>query len=331
LYVTGAISGLANDRTVILPTFRVSTRARKLGLTVDRQTSTLVKDLFDNFHQNWDSHHLLQEEWVGTTNEIVVGNIPNSGQMVSNVAFLDWSTPQEIIEHFTSVDGSKAGMWLPTLNPPVNSHVVASGTSLNYWPRQPARLTYEAWSDLSDPDYTVRLQRGAEWEPDSQADELIEATYVNYTTRRSRSASVFVEDADQDNYLYEQGWHEATDWQIDPPVSQRTASTLGERYTKTRRQPTLSGTLTIKGDRPGSLEGRNGERVLKLAAVRAGVVVRIADAKGPQAGRVTRCEYTARTGSEPDTLVMSVNSPAAERLDRRLARMASRADRERTR
>lgn len=327
LYSDSLTGTLTQDRSVVINDFRVTTRGRTLGLQEERDTTTLVKDMFaDASSRGMDIHQLLQEENTASTGESVVGNITTSGHQVSGISFTDWVKPREIIESFAATDGSKVGMWGPADRLPPGSYVVSSGTTRQYWYRQPPQLVYEDWRSLGDPDYTVRLQRGAQWEPDEQDDELQSATYVNYQTRRDRAVSVFAEDQSQENYLYEQGWHKAGDWQVDPPVKNRTAQTLGDQYNALHRQPTLSGTLTIPRNAKGAIEGRGGERLVSWSRVRPGVV-RIVDAVGPQAGRITRIEFDAATGE----LRLSVNSPAEERLNRRLAQLSSRADRQRSR
>jgi hypothetical protein len=318
------------DRFVSFSQLRCSTRARTIKLLDFHQTSTLVGDLWDDAATGYDVDHLLQEETPGSSNEAVVGNIQNNGQYVAGINYTAWSSPQEIVEGLAALDGYKVAMFGPT-RVYVQGSTVSTDTSRQYWYRQPPELIYEDWSGLSDPDYIVRLQRGAEWTPDGQGDELTEATYVNYTNRHSNPQSVFTEDQDQDNYLYEQGWHEAGDWQLNPPVRQQTASTLGDRYNQTLRQPTLSGTLTVTADTPGAIEGRGGERILKLSAVQAGNVVRIVDAKGPQAGRITAIDYTSRGAGGPEQIVFEINGNASAALDRRLNRLALRSSTSRIR
>lgn len=327
LMADNATSTLNQDRSVVFSGFRVTTRGRSLGLVPTRNTGLLVRDLFDDAaSRGMDIHQLLQEEHSASTGESVVGNILSNNHVVSGVAYTDWVHPREIIEYLAATGGTKVGMWGPTEAHPPGSYVVSSGTTRQYWHRQPAELIFEDWPGLGDPDYTIRLQRGAQWEPDQQDDELQSATYVNYQTRRGRQASVFAEDADLGNYLYSEGWHRATDWQLDPPVQTQSAQTLGDRYNSLHRQPVLSGQVTIPRTAVGAIEGRGGQRLLSWSRVRPGVC-RIVDAKGPQAGRITRVEFSGSSGE----LRLWVNSPASERLDRRLAQLSARADKQRLR
>lgn len=327
LVASTATATLTQDRSVVISDFRVTTRGRALGLQEERDTTTLVKDLFDDAAaRGLDIHQLLQEENTASTGECVVGNISSSGHQVSGVSFTEWVKPREIVEYLAATDGSKVGMWGPADRLPPNSYVVSSGTTRQYWYRQPPQLVYEDWPSLGDPDYTIRLLMGARWEPDEQDDELQSSTYVDYQTRRGRQVSVYAEDASQENYLYEQGWHKAGDWEIEPPVKNRTAQTLGDQYNSLHRQPTLSGSITVPRSAVGAIEGRGGERLVSWSRIRPGVV-RVVDAVGPQAGRITRVEYDAASGE----VRLSVNSPKEERLNRRLAQLSSRADRRRSR
>lgn len=315
----------ANDRAVSFSVIRVSTRARTIQLLDEHQTSTLLKDLWDNAGNGYDIHHLLQEEFIGSTGEAVVGAIEASGQYVAELSFSEWTAPNEIVETIADISGFYTGMWLPTRVYGPGSHVTSGSVGWNYRYRQPPELVHRPWSPLSEPDYFVRLQRGAQWDPDGQGDSTSEATYTNYSTRAGRQRSVFVEDTTDENFEWQQGWHDAGDWTVDSPVGDATASTLASQYNATRRQPTLSGTLTITGDMIGAILGSGGERITKLSTLRLGVT-RIVDAKGPRAGRITAIRYSARTASTPETVELTINAPTGARLDRRLARMALRAE-----
>jgi hypothetical protein len=217
-------------------------------------------------------------------------------------------------------------MRFPTRRYRVGSHVVAGGATQNPWYRQPAELIHEPWPSIHEPSYYVRLQRGAQWEPDGQGDEITEATYADYASTSGRQRSVFVEDRDQDNWLYQQGWHEASQWQIDTPVGDATASSLAGQNNQSKQQPTLSGLLTLTEDTIGAITGAGGERITKLSTIRVGTTLRIVDAKGPRAGRVTKKVYTGRTASAPASVQLTINSPLKARLDRRLARLVLRAE-----
>jgi hypothetical protein len=325
LYAAGAVGAAANDHAAVITQFSVSTRGRAdVGLaTPFPSTSAIVKDVWGD-GQTYDLHAYAVEEYAATTGGQVTANIADSGQKAFGIAFKEWSSPQEIIEAMSALDGGICGMWGPTRSPS-GGHVVAAGnTTVNPWYRQPAELTYKQWNNLSNPDYHVRLGRGAEWVPDGQPDDLVSANYDTYSSLKGTPLSVFTEDATAENLTYEQGLHTAADNTIDPSVDTQTATTLSATYNRLRRQPALSGTLTLRGDRPGSWEYPGGARGPRLYEFRPGVV-RIVDAKGPKAGRITRLEYTARNGSEPETLVLTVNSPAASILDLQTARLARRA------
>lgn len=333
VWVAADILNLGNDATAKISRFNVSTRAitpSQITLSHAPSTTDIVRDIWTGSGQDRDLDHYLQEDNAATTGGMIVGNIEDSGQTAEGIAYTDWTAPQEIIEMMTSLDGYRVAMYEPTTNVPASALVSAGSTTQNYWYRQPPELRYEAWSDLGEPDYHIRLSRGAVWEASTEPDALQEAVYVNYTTRKGRGQSVFVEDADIENRMYEQRRHAAVDWQIDPSVGAATATTLATRFIQQYRQPTLAGTLTIYGDRPGSIELPGGARLTKLSSVRPGVI-RIVDAKGAKSGRVTQMTYTARSGSQPETLVMTVNSPASARLDRNLARLSHRADTSRQR
>lgn len=326
LYAAGAVSAAATDHSAVITNFSVSTRGRAgVGLnTPFPSTSDIVKDVWAD-GQTYDLHAYAVEEYASTTGGVVTGNIPDSGQKAFGIAFKEWSSPQEIIEAMAALDGGIVGMWGPTRMPPSTSHVAMTGnTAANYWYRQPAELTYKPWNNLSNPDYHIRLGRGAEWAPDDQPDDVVSSDYVGYSSLRGQPLSVFTEDASTDNLTYEQGLHTTADSTIDPAVDTQTATTLASTYVKNRRQPVLSGTLTLYGDRPGSWEYPGGARGPRLYEFRPGVI-RIVDAKGAKAGRITRLEYSARSGSEPETLVLTVNNPAASLLDLQTARLARRA------
>jgi hypothetical protein len=330
---TGGTDGVDRDFTLRVSKFNVSTRAIKPSLLLLGTTPTttdIVRDIWVEAGTTKDIDNFLQEENSATTGGMICGNIADSQMSAEGIAYTDWSTPQEIIEMMTSLDGYRAGMYEPTRNVPSSALVTGGNTTLNYWPRQPPELRYEPWADLGEPDYHIRLSRGAQWEPSSEPDQLEHAVYVNYTSRKGRSQSVYVEDNTTENREYEQGRHTAIDWQISPSVGLQTATTLAQQFIQGLRQPTLAGTLTLYGDRPGSIELPGGARLTKLSTVRPGVI-RIVDAKGAKSGRVTQMTYTARSGSAPETLVMTVNSPASARLDRNLARLSHRADTSRNR
>jgi hypothetical protein len=332
LYAAGAVSAAANDHSAVVTSFQVSTRGRVgVGLrTPYPSTSDIAKDVWTD-GQTYDLHAFLTEEYAGSTGAMVTGNIPDSGQKAFGISLKEWSEPREAVEAMAELDGNIVGMWGPTKAPPSTAHVVSAGnTSANYWYRQPPELTYKAWNDLGDPDYHVRLGKGAEWTPDGQPDDLVSAAYVGYSSLRGASLSVFTEDASTENLTYEQGLHTAEDSTIDPSVDTQTATTLGSTYVRLRRQPTLSGELKLYGDRLGSWELPGGGRGMRLYSIRPGVV-RIVDAKGPKAGRITRLHYEARTADHPETLTLSVNSPADSILALQTARLARRAARNRHR
>jgi hypothetical protein len=315
------------DRVVGVSVLRVSTRGRSLRLLIDgHETSTFLKDLWDDAANGYDIHHLLQEEYIPSTGEAIVGGIEPSNRYVAGLRFTDWTAPNQIVELLADVSGYVTGMWFPTRVYTIGSHVTSGSSGWNYRYRQPPALIHEPWPKLNEPTYYVRLQRGASWVPDGQGDSTTEATYTNYSTLRGRQASVFVEDQTDENWLYQQGWHDAADWTIDTPVGGQTASTLAAEYNEARQQPTLSGTLTIAGDTIGSIVGSGGERITKLSTIRVGSVIKIVDAKGPKAGRITHVDYTARSAAGPETVVLTVNAPTGARLQRRLARMALRAE-----
>lgn len=327
LYANADANGTpGSDFTAVIPTFQISTRGRVgVGLnTPQPSTSDIVKDVWQD-GQSYDLHPYAVEEHASTTGGMITGNILDSAQKAFGIAFVDWSTPQEVVEAMVALDGGIAGMWGPTQNPRSAAKTVSAGnTTVNSWYRQPAELTYTAWASLSDPDYHVRLGKGAEWTPDGQPDDLVSADYVTYQSLKGKPFSVFTEDTSADNVTYEQGIHSAADWNIEPPLDTQSATTLGLTYAKQRRQPALSGTLTLYGDRPGSWELPGGGRGPRLYEFRPGVV-RVVDAKGAKAGRITRLEYSARTPSTPETLALTVNSPAASLLDLQTARLAKRA------
>jgi hypothetical protein len=337
LWAASDVNQMANDVTVKVKRFNVSTRA--ISVTVDASritlshspsTTDIVRDIWVESAQTKDIDNYLQEENAATVGGMIQGNIQQSALSADGISYPDWSTPQEILEMMTSLDGFRVGMYQPTRNIPAAAFVTGGNTTIQYWPRQPPELRYEPWADLGEPDYHIRLSRGAVWEPSSEPDQLEHAVYVDYTTRKGTSQSVYVEDNTTENRMYEQGRHTAIEWQITPAVSAQTAMTLAQQYIIGLRQPALAGTLTLYGDRPGSIEYPGGGRLTKLSMVRPGVI-RIVDAKGAKSGRVTAMTYSARSGSTPETLVLTVNTPASARLDRNLARLSHRADTSRNR
>lgn len=333
LWAAADVDQMKDDVTAKVKRFNVSTRAIKpslLNLASSPSTTAIVRDIWVEAGYTKDIDNYLQEENNATTGGMICGNIQDSQRTADGINYSVWSTDQEIIEMMTSLDGYRVGMYQPAQNIPASALVTGGDTTIQYWPRQPPELRYEPWPDLGDPDYHIRLSRGAVWEPSTEPDQLEHAVYVNYTDRKGRSQSVYVEDNTTENRMYEQGRHTAVDWSISPSVGPQTAITLAQQFIQGLRQPTLAGTLTLYGDRPGSIEYPGGARLTKLSTVRPGVI-RIVDADGAKAGRVTQLAYTARSGSAPETLVLTVNTPASARLDRNLARLSHRADTSRNR
>ena len=113
-------------------------------------------------------------------------------------------------------------------------------------------------------------------------------------------------------------------------MSGGTPSSLASQFVSDSRQPVLTGTITLRADRPGSIETPGGGRIQSLWSLRPGVV-RIVDAKGARAGRVTALTVTAADGTNPTTAVLTVNDPAAQQLGLRQARLARREARRRHR
>ena len=222
LWAASAISGFGTDQQAKITDFQVTTRGRTLTQRIIRSdtgspltTTQIAKDLWAQ--QGYDVSYLLTEEATLSTDQMVVGNIPESGIRADGMAFQEWSSPREILDALQAIDGYRVGMWGPTRNPPAASTTTMSSTAINSWYRQPAELVYDAWPDLGSPNYHVRLARGAEWTPDSQAEQLLSAAYVNYTTRKGRNQSVFYEDTSVENRMWEQGIHQAVDL-VDRPA-----------------------------------------------------------------------------------------------------------------
>lgn len=339
LYAKGA-GNTNKDFVAKITSFNVSTRARVMGqrtvvagTAAPLMTPQIATDVWSQ--RGYDISYLLQEESASTvSNQMVVGNINDTtgvGSQADNIAYTDWSSPGEIVSGMQAIDGYKVGMWAPTRNPPAGSiTTAASNHAVNSWYRQPPELVYEAWNDLGTPNYIIRLARGAQWTPDGNPDELLSAAYTTYTTRSGRTKSVFVEDTDIENRQFEQGIHQAIDWTVEPAVGDATAGSLANQLVRDRRQPVLSGTLTLRADQPGSIELPGGGRFTNLWSLRPGVI-RIVDAKGAKAGRVTAITVTAADGTNPTTAVLTVNNPSAQQLDLRLARIARNQSRKRTR
>jgi hypothetical protein len=335
LWANTGISGLANDRMAKITEFAVGTRVRALGVrTIDpgaafpMTTTQIAADVWAQ--SGYDVSYLLTEEAAASTGQMVVGNITDPGIRADGMSFPQWTSPREVIDAVQAIDGYEAGMFGPTRNPPAGSTSTMSSHAINSWYRQPAELVYQPWNDLGSPNIHVRLARGAEWTPDGQQQELLSAAYVGYTQRSGHQLSVFYEDTSIENRMFEQGIHQAVDWQIDPPVSGATPSNLAQQFVADSRQPVLSGTITLRADRPGSVELPGGGRVQSLWSLRPGVV-RIVDAKGARAGRVTALTVTAADGQNPTMAVLTVNDPAAQQLGLREARIARREARRRHR
>lgn len=338
---------LTADRDVAISRFRVSTAARELGMSPTNlpTTTTIIKNLWRQSSGLLDLHpYLVEPAYAESTSlgRLITGNAATTvdkrsaalaaqQKPVDGIAFTEWTTPLEILEALNAIDGFIIGMWTPARRYPLGSVMAATGmTTYQGWHWAPPELIHQAWSDLSDPDYYVRLGAGAAWEPDEQAETTCSAVYVNYQTLSGRQLSEYVEDATQMNYLYQQGQHKAVEWTITPPVSRDTALALANRYLAMHRQPSITGTLTIYGDRRGAVESSLGVPLAKLSTLRPGVI-RIPDARRAHAGRITRIEWSARTDSQPETAVLSVNAPQSQNLDRYLAKLARRAERSRTR
>lgn len=322
IYASADTGTVAADKTLIISTLRVSTRANGVGFDPDPSTVDIAVDLWNQARTGitpdslFDMHSLLQPERPDGSWQAPVVGISDSGTKLNDFAVTEWTTPRDILESLAAIDGYDVGLYGPQENV---AHRVGISTSGNggYSPttqnprfRRPAALVYQQWNDLSDPDYHARLHMGAVWDPDPNPDPLLTAAYVLYQTIGGFDKTVYVEDASNENYLDEQGWHEAVPWSIDNPVSLSTAQTLGTQFVQRNRQPSLSGTLTVYGDRPGSLELPGGARIGPLHQIRPGVI-RIVDAKGPASGIMTDLAYTARGPFGPEQLVIHINRPAA--------------------
>lgn len=333
LYAAADSSGTpGTDFNAIITQFHVSTAGtRGVGLQASLPSTTAIaKDIWVDAEQGFDLHAYAVEENATTTGGAITGSIADSNQKAYGINYTDWTQPRQMLDDLAATDGRMVGMWGPTKTPQGSALMVAAGnTAANYWYRQPAELTYEAWSPLSQPDYHVRLGRGAIWEPDGVPDELVTSVYVTYQSLKGQPLSVFFEDATSENLAFEQGLHKAELWQIDPSVDTQTASTLAAAFAEMRRQPFLSGSLTVFGDRPGAIELPGGAQC-RLCDLRLGVL-RIVDAQGPKAGRITAITYKPRSASEVEQAVLTVNSPAAQLLELQVARAARRAAHRRNR
>jgi hypothetical protein len=147
--------------------------------------------------------------------------------------------------------------------------------------------------------------------------------YASYTNNNGKSVTDVEEDSTTENRLWEQGKHRSIDWSIDPATSLLTAQSLAHQYLTLKRQPALIGTLTLYGDRPGSIEYPGGVRFANLASFKCGVV-RVVDSAGAKVGRVESATYTAKAPGQRETLVLTLNSPRVSKLDRRLNSIANR-------
>jgi hypothetical protein len=334
IYVVGGnTSALTYDHNAIITVLRVSSRANALGFDPDPSTVDIIQDIWrqpydvgnglvgTGVNSYYDLHSLATAENPARPSPVTSG-ITDSGTKLNDFAITDWTTPRDIIEALAMIDGYDVGLYGPNENPGDNVGLGSvSAPNANWRHRRPGAVTYQAWRDLSDPDYYARLGLGAKWEPDDSEDTIASAVYASYSTAKGFARTVFAEDATVENYLYEAGWHEADAITLDQAVSDSTAQTLALQNLQRRRQPTLVGTLTITGDRPGQLELPGGARLGPLHQVRPGVV-RIPDAKGAKHGVITGIDYSARTASQPETLVLHINAPAAVTHQRAAAKAA---------
>lgn len=328
IWANAAIAALADDRYARISEFRVSTRGRALNISGTTSVSELIKDLWAEAIGSVDLHPLALGE-SGSNGIEVTGNVTGN-RSADTLAFVDWTPPQDIVTAMVDIDGSRCGMWEPTRNPRAGAIDIATSVALtdNVWYRRPAELSYGPWSDVSDHDYVVRLNKGATWTPTSDPNELATMVYASYTNNAGKSVTDVEEDATTENRLWEQGKHRSVDWSITPTTALSTAQTLADQYLSLKRQPALIGTLTLYGDRPGSIEFPGGARVTSLATFKCGVI-RVVDSPGAKTGRVESAVYTAKAPGQRETLVLTLNDPHIAKLDRRLNRMSAREARRR--